>query len=181
MKSFLQENKSNNDGFQGCSNIKNCGFDGFYLCKYSPEGLCNGCEKKFFPDRFHGCIFCRSPVKSYYGLCSDTCSSCRNDFPTWVYQNTSFASDRQKFGFDKSACDLCNTNNKTHHKFILSNNQCNKWPGFYCGENKWIIPKLTIRETTKEVTRENCSQLLLELLEANGIHIYEEIQYTLIK
>jgi hypothetical protein len=50
-------------GFQGCANQKKCGFDGFYLAQYSPEGLCNDCEFEQYPERFVACAFCRAPQK----------------------------------------------------------------------------------------------------------------------
>lgn len=48
-------------GFEGCKNKAKCGFNGFYLASYSPEGLCDDCEFKQFPKRYVACLFCRMP------------------------------------------------------------------------------------------------------------------------
>lgn len=57
------------DGFQGCANFGNgCEFDGFYLARYSKEGLCRKCEFKTFPERYHGCMFCRKAMPSGTGV-----------------------------------------------------------------------------------------------------------------
>lgn len=63
------------NGFQGCRNKAQCGFEGFYLASYSIEGLCSECELEVHPERFGACISCRCPQKTllspYYGLCFD--------------------------------------------------------------------------------------------------------------
>ncbi len=79
MSFALQKKREGTAGFQGCKNIAQCGFDGFYLCTYSPEGLCSDCEFEQFPERFVACLFCRRPSskisESYSSFSCLTCSS----------------------------------------------------------------------------------------------------------
>lgn len=67
-------------GFQGCKNQKVCGFDGFYLAQYSPEGLCSDCEFNRFPDRFVACLFCRQPNSKIGDSKSNNCLMCCGNF-----------------------------------------------------------------------------------------------------
>jgi hypothetical protein len=76
IKVACKSRKKLTNGFQGCTNNgRGCDFDGFYLCTYSPEGLCKDCESKQFPERYHGCCFCRKAIK--YSL---TCGNCEEGF-----------------------------------------------------------------------------------------------------
>jgi hypothetical protein len=174
MKRALQEKRNRSGGFQGCVNKEKCGFEGFYLCRYSEEGLCKNCEIEQFPERYHGCMFCRRPQ-----MYIDVCLECKSGFENWVEKYTDI--------IEKSHCyitvhRLCSNENKiVNHKFIIHPAEpiFYKWPGFYCGEKKWIIPEFTNKLcSSKEITYGNSSDLLLELLETNGIHIYNEIQYN---
>ena len=73
MRISADSSKKGVNGFQGCVNKANCGYEGFYLAEYSREGLCDDCEFEKYPDRFVACIFCRAPNKK---LSKDTLSVC---------------------------------------------------------------------------------------------------------
>lgn len=69
---------NNTGGFQGCKNKEVCGFDGFYLARYSPDGLCDNCNFKEHPERFVACLFCRKPqLKISQEFQSRSCLNCR--------------------------------------------------------------------------------------------------------
>ena len=83
------------NGYQGCVNYGKqiidtpegpldlgnaCNFDGYYLAEYSREGLCSECEQKQFPERYHGCLFCRCPLKND---CGPSCLWCEVGFQKW--------------------------------------------------------------------------------------------------
>ena len=88
------------NGSQGCVNFgQGCDYVGFYLAKYSQEGLCFLCELKSFPDRFYGCVCCGRPVRAkmvqgvFQGNNSTKkiikhtlfCHSCKNQFSEWLF------------------------------------------------------------------------------------------------
>ena len=76
----------NENGFEGCINFihnKGCDFDGFYCCTYSEEGECKQCEQKSHPERFDGCLFCRSP--GYYDKNTFyVCGCCGSEFTEFM-------------------------------------------------------------------------------------------------
>ncbi len=153
-------------GFQGCSNLgKGCDFNGFYLCSYSEEGLCKNCEIDEYPERFHGCIFCRRV--HHGGYC---CYSCSDGFYKWVMRNTNIDENL-------AVHKLCHNNRKiVSLPFINKNkNLFHGWPGFYVGNDEWIKPDMKMK-TNKVVTFDNNHEVLEELLNENGIDIYAEIQ-----
>lgn len=47
--------------FKGCKNKKECGTEDEYCNTYSAEGFCDGCNFKFYPERYFACLFCRQP------------------------------------------------------------------------------------------------------------------------
>ena len=154
-------------GFEGCSR-DDCDFDGFYLCKYSPEGYCTDCEIKCFPERFHGCLFCRRPQEC--GLC---CLSCRTGFVDWIMKNTNIKNSHAPYELISS---VYNRNHIVKKEFIIPEQKgFHTWPGFYIGNNEWTIEDIKM-ETTEEITRNNCHQVLERLLEKHGIFIYADIQ-----
>src|SRR5437879_6272581 len=46
---------------------------------FSPERLCIDCEIQMFPERFHGCGFCKRPIREKF-----CCLICSNGFVEWV-------------------------------------------------------------------------------------------------
>ena len=167
-----ESNIAGKNGFQGCKNQKECGFEGFYLCTYSREGLCDECEFKKFPQRYQGCMFCRRPQKMY----SNVCSICKSGFEKWVSTYTN-VENKQKFGYNRGYHELLHS--LSHLKFEFIGNKTKgwgyTWPGFYCGNGRWFLPDEKMI-TTEEITRDNIGIVLQQLLEANGIFITKEIQ-----
>lgn len=50
------------------------------------------------------------------------------------------------------------------------------WPGFYTGNSTWIKPDVFLKWEGEQ--KWDNSDYIIELLEKNGFHIYDEIQYT---
>lgn len=76
IEELLGLNKPVPYGLQGCVNKAICGEQGFYLYRYSPEGLCSQCEFKSYPERFIACLFCRQPAEKANKGMSTVCFSC---------------------------------------------------------------------------------------------------------
>lgn len=179
--------KRRENGFEGCKNKEECGFKGFYLAKYSKEGLCSDCELKSYPERFYGCLFCRNAEK-LKGYC---CLKCYSGFTSYIGENIEFITDA--ISADSQASHRL-TNTSISFKFIPRKELSTlpfvehgkftkKWPGFYCGKNEqgihsWIKPNfIKDGEKTKlEVNWDNCHIVLNDFLKSNGITIEEEIQ-----
>lgn len=168
----VESNKNKINGFEGCINWRKCKFEGFYLCTYSPEGLCGECEIKEFPDRFYGCLFCREPTQ--YGQC---CLDCESGFEKWVIKHTNIS--ERAYISEYSAFRLCNPKVIVKHKFInIKRISFNTWSGFYVGNNKWVIPDVQLKTNTKiTLNTRNSDEILNKLLDENGIFIFEDIQY----
>lgn len=153
------------NGLQGCSRPE-CSFSGFYLCPYSPEGFCEECEIKYYPDRFNGCMFCRRPVEHY-----KCCDECGDGFKFWVKKNTNIKIDH--------ACHRLTSGEYKEFTFIPNEEMLEyEWPGFYIGDSKWTkdVPNLPL-QTLEEVNWNNCDSVLRGLLESNGIYVDQEIQF----
>lgn len=170
-------------GFEGCKNYgKECDFTGFYLCRYSNEGLCSKCELKEFPERFHGCIFCRRPQK----YTSDVCLSCDRGFKKWLKYQSNF-STKKYYDFSCLTFGLTHNLNTPQHRFdntrytfdFIDNSSTlsSKWPGFYVGDNKWCKPDISL-EFEENLDKLNYEKIIYNTLKDNGIDIYQNIQYT---
>ena len=87
-----QAKRNNTNGFQGCSNYgKNCDYEGLYGTSYCsasaacratmfPERLCDKCELKQFPKRYHSCYLCRKTIR--YSLIYKFCNT---GFDEWSF------------------------------------------------------------------------------------------------
>jgi hypothetical protein len=160
--------KDRTDGFQGC---KLCDFDGFYLCRYSPEGLCKKCEVKHFPERFHACLFCRRPQQ--YG---GSCLTCSSSFGEWVERTVHSTTGKDIQHILQQAAHRLSSEGGLDNKFInrdstLSSN----WEGFYASDNRWVIPNIQIR-SDREFEWKTCHDDLYKVLLDHGIDIYAEYQ-----
>ncbi|KKL83336.1 hypothetical protein LCGC14_1975760, partial [marine sediment metagenome] len=173
MLSARRSAKNKKDGFQGCANLgKGCDFNGFYLCTYSPEGLCTHCEIKQFPERYRGCLFCRRPLKY------DCCLTCGSGFEEWIKKHTNIETDAKHYGYGQAQFRMCNKDDIPKLNFIeMKREPFYKWPGFYIGDKQWTIPDIHIR-TGEEITFDNCHNVLERLLNKHGINIYNDIQYV---
>lgn len=97
---------------------------------FSRELLCIDCEILVFPGRFHGCGFCKRPIREKF-----SCTVCSNGFIDWVKESI----DPQDIISNKvcnSASDLISDTIESDEsrQFILRTNDGNySWPGFYGG------------------------------------------------
>lgn len=83
-------------GFEGCANKDKCGFEGFYLAKYSPEGLCTECEFESYPERFIACPFCRRPTQKYHeSVLSSACLMCASTIRKLIVKKLNISNERK--------------------------------------------------------------------------------------
>jgi hypothetical protein len=163
-----------------CYNCKRSAYDITRSLKhkniYCAEKLCLDCEIIFYPERFHGCSFCKRPIK--YNSC---CTLCMCGFIDWIKQlinekTTSKVASTVIIYHVKNM--LKNMNESLNNSFICRNNDnFHKWPGFYCGlcdinmfDNKlntinncndiivnllplWIIPNIKSKITVNSVLK----------------------------
>lgn len=110
---------------------------------FSPEMLCIDCEILCYPSRFHGCAFCKRPLKTKF-----CCSICSDGFVSWVHEmihpvDTVSRLIRMSAHnlIDKMVSDLPVEN----RQFILRNDDgLYRWPGFYAGiTNRFSYRKLS--------------------------------------
>ena len=152
-----------------------CNFDGYYLARYSPEGLCTKCELRQFPDRFHGCSFCRSPLSKDSG---PSCLWCSTGFEKWGCNLFKSKGKYYEQGLFRLATYGLN-NSFRSCPFITRTDCLSEWPGFYCGNNKWVIPdadKLKDKCDISDITWENsCHVIHRELLKL-GIDVTANTQ-----
>ena len=191
MQFVLMSKIARTNGFEGCINYgKECHENGFYLCTYSREGLCDDCELKYFPNRFHGCLGCRRAHRySWF------CHSCSTGLEKWLFnlfynknENSKSTSAIYREGDNE-------TNNwnlwqiikngvfslvHKHDKIdvpILFMEKCQfngEWPGFYQGNKQWFIPIITKDKINiSDINWDNKEEILLRELEKNNIFIYK--------
>jgi hypothetical protein len=100
---------------------------------FSVEGLCIDCEIRSFPERFHGCGFCKRPIREKF-----CCTTCSNGFIEWVNYSI-HPMDSFSEIIKRSAPELVNRSiydmpELVNTKFILrTDDGYYKWPGFYAG------------------------------------------------
>jgi hypothetical protein len=180
---FAQKSRHNRTyGFQGCANLnKGCDFNGFYLCTYSPEGLCEDCELKQFPERFYGCCFCRRAIR--YGR---MCYNCDREFSKWldlVFLNHENKDWRFRQTVEQGIYRLMHHDHKAKKLPFLIQQQSkynDKWPGFHLGDLKWImIDPILLRDKIdiSDIKWDDSREVLERELKKVGISLYEEIQF----
>ena len=100
------------NGSQVCANYGNgCNFPENYFCIYSPEGLCYNCQLLQFPERYHGCCFCREAID--LGL---ICYGCKEGFEEWALNLFYYTKS------DKStSCSTITSNDETYDWEIWKN------------------------------------------------------------
>jgi hypothetical protein len=186
-----------NCGFEGCANLgKGCDFHGVYLYTYSPEGLCDNCEFKEFPERYHGCCFCRKALK--FGL---ICYNCRKCFQKWAFDlfynknersrstNSCFAlkTDDETNDWNLWQCVSNGIHRLTNHSipklpFLIherSSINNNHWPGFHLGNLQWRkFDPFHLKKSIciKDIKWDNSEDILQRELDKLGINIYNDVQ-----
>lgn len=175
--------KRSSHGFQGCVNAgKGCNEHGYYLATYSPEGLCHECDLKQFPERYHGCFFCRYTIY----LDSGMCTACEKGFRSWAkqvfssYQRKSFEND-----IDMGLHVMSNNYKIPKVSFLIQEfpDLWATWPGFYAGDNKWIKPdpvELSSQIDVSDITWETRVTVIERELKKLGIEVYNDVQIFLI-
>lgn len=173
----------------------------------SPDGLCLSCEIVEYPGRFHGCAFCRKPLRNMF-----SCTICRQGFTNWII--TTILSEHMNIIMlrkraNKLANKIIESGYIQNKEFIYRESQSfldTEWPGFYAGvlnlsaENiyypTWIVPKtLNIRVLNSEKNKDETDSMnlisfikskfsekyLLDILEDNGIYLYNHVQIDMKK
>lgn len=100
---------------------------------FCTEELCIDCEIKKYPERFHGCGFCKRPIRERF-----SCTICSEGFVEWVKTSMHPMDTLSEF-VRRSASDL--VNRSIYDLYDLDNSQFimreddgyYKWPGFYAG------------------------------------------------
>lgn len=170
---------------------------------FSPEKMCIDCEIKSFPDRFHGCGFCKRPIREKF-----SCMICSSGFIEWI-KDAIEPVDRLGIVLRYAAKQLLNRTIHDHlsverNQFILrTNDGYYKWPGFYAGvTNKfsiktnptgqmdyfpvWIVPRLVNDSNVKttdllklDILNPDLKlfqKILLDIMEKNNIRLYDDVQ-----
>jgi hypothetical protein len=187
MKASINGKKNRTNGFEGC---KKCDFDGFYLCTYSREGLCDDCEYKEFPERFRGCLFCRRVLPMQLSICFE----CQSGFQSWLWCMAKGQEWNPKEYYASSDTITQGIFEYLEHHdmyrnfkaFILPHTNkwtdkwTEQWPGFYRGNNQWRIPTLDEMKNfdTSDITWENKAQVIKRELAKLSISIFSDIQIS---
>jgi len=100
---------------------------------FSVEGMCIDCEIMNYPERFHGCGFCRRPIREKF-----SCTICTDGFVEWVkayvYPMDNFSELIKRSAPDLIDYTIYNLPQIQNTKFILRvDDGYYKWPGFYAG------------------------------------------------
>lgn len=162
----------------------------------SPENLCVDCEIQRHPERFHGCAFCRRPLRYLFA-----CTSCRLGFAEWVketIQSDTIALSRIKKQAKAIVAGIIRSGFIENREFIYRTDKIEyfEWPGFYAGPINvtedgesivylptWIIPSMLIinhEDANIGITDlkdfSMFEKALLRILESNNIFIYNNVQ-----
>lgn len=151
---------------------------------FNKEQLCLKCELNNYPQRFHGCGFCKRPIKKSF-----CCKICADGFIEWI-KNWILPIDSQEKKFDDMIHDLLKNIKQNENSFIIrENDNLYKWSGFYAGfinrfstdkkdcQPIWIIPKLTQRYAFTSANKKKLLQeFILSILKSNEIDLINDIQ-----
>lgn len=179
----LSSRQKRTNGFEGCANYGNgCDFAGFYTCTYSKEGLCDACELKQFPERYHGCCFCRKSISH-----GRMCHGCYKGFEKWLTNLFCDATAQGDWRFrqtvEQGIFRLTNDSSVKKLPWLIQQlaNYDHEWPGFHLGELKWInidpFP-LQSKINIKDINWNNVKFVFERELNKLGIHLHEERQIS---
>jgi len=129
------------NGFQGCVNREQCGNYGYYLARYSQEGLCRQCEFELFPERYVACPFCRAPMyKCGKQMLSFICHCCLSKVQGMLISLLQMNNDWKhihalELGIFRYliASEHTIQRNSIAAVGAYTNAFNYEWPGFYCG------------------------------------------------
>jgi hypothetical protein len=170
----------------------------------SPEGLCLKCEISEYPSRFHGCAFCRRPLRDLFA-----CSTCRIGFTNWIKDAIppeSFVLSSVRKQAKKIVSGVIGSGFITNREFLHREEQLMfDWPGFYAGTLNitnngtasaylptWIIPHglripsdmgvLSVSTDLTSLTQfKMFEEKLLTILRENNIDLYANVQIDMKK
>lgn len=195
--SMVASRKQGKSGYEGCVNKETCKEYGFYLQKYSEEGLCSKCELVKFPERFSGCPFCREPHTLSY-----TCMYCSKGFIEWgmvsINFSSKYATDRSLFWLeDECTMALSTITKDLGHRMTFACNPLSRfggWKGFYRGDNVWGLPIFegpfyahvdidelvyTLHKVGRYgVSMDELSNLIVRKLKEAGLDLYSDVQLS---
>lgn len=152
---------------------------------FSVEELCIDCEIMTYPERFHGCSFCRRPIREKF-----SCTICSNGFLGWV---NDFVHSLDSFNImiKRSALDLIERTiydmpelEKT--QFILRiDDSYYKWPGFYAGiTNRFsrdtLNSKQNKKQNKKSMTTSVCVDYIIDHEESMDIIINNQYENKIV-
>ncbi len=132
--------------------------------RFCDENLCLNCEIIEYPERFHGCGFCKRPIREKF-----SCTICTNGFNSWIRSEiygsdalshmlrvsadslldikTIFPSFFCKL-YHKNSMESRGSNQHNFNKFILrTSDSYYKWPGFYSGVTDKFSQKSNMSES----------------------------------
>jgi hypothetical protein len=102
---------------------------------FSREQMCIDCEIRYFPIRFHGCGFCKRPIREKF-----SCSICADGFVNWikdVIQPLGTTSKILRLSasrlLNKSINDIIIDPDIDRAFILRTDDGFYKWPGFYAG------------------------------------------------
>lgn len=116
---------------------------------FSTDSLCIDCEIRMYPDRFHGCGFCKRPIRERF-----SCVICSDGFIEWI-KNVIQPIDSLSMMIRQSANGLLDRSIHDlpidHHKFIVRNDDgYYRWPGFYAGITNKFSAKSSVAPNPTE-------------------------------
>jgi len=153
-------NKERMAALQGCAS---CSRE--FLFYEHEEKICYECEVKAHPERFKGCAFCRKPIQD---IC--VCHVCKIGFRRWILEHVIFT--KTPDNYEEYIRSISFNSNVS---FDINHIECDKWPGFYIGDNKWEIPDWNIYHDGM-MKEDEIYKILGDIFEENGIYVCENIQ-----
>lgn len=198
LKEFINEVITNNDtkSQKYCISCKKTEsqLSGEIKSRFCSDKLCFDCETLKHPERFHGCGFCKRPIRDKF-----SCTTCSLGFIDWVNDVIQPLDNISKLIRSSSKNLLKKKKINNDNMFIKRiNDSVYKWPGFYAGitnefsndiRNKdkyfpvWIIPKLVIPYEINynkfKLDTQNFERILVDMLKKNNINLYDDVQINL--
>lgn len=146
------------------------------------QKLCSQCELTTYPERFHACASCRKPIR--YTI---FCWGCKDGLSKWLSELFSTEDNkdnwkmRQLIDIGIHCIAFIPAKSKMKPMFLIEPELSDPWPGFYAGEDKWIMPAISKDQIDiSDINWDNKDAVINRELEKNGIYLYEDIQYRIL-